>query len=199
MYRIWLSGLLATAVVFAGTAYAKERHALRNATVLLVRHAEKPKEGEHLSSQGQRRAEAYVDYFKSLSIDGRRVKIDYLFAAGESAHSNRSVETLTPLSQALGLKIHDQYENERYGKLADRLENEAYDGKTVLICWHHGKTDEFLDELGVKTHALFPGGEWPEEVFNWLVVLQFDSKGKVLARVLNENLLPGDAKHPAPK
>src|SRR6266699_3494061 len=42
---------------------------LRNATVLIIRHAEKPETGKHLSPAGVSRAQAYVSYFKSLRID----------------------------------------------------------------------------------------------------------------------------------
>ena len=49
---------------------------LKSSTILLVRHAEKPSSasgGPGLSSAGQRRAQAYVDYFKRFrasSVDG---------------------------------------------------------------------------------------------------------------------------------
>jgi hypothetical protein len=79
---------------------------LKNATVLIIRHAEKPETGKHLSPAGVRRAQPYVAYFESLRIDSHPVKLDHLFAAQESKHSDRCHETLLPLSNALHLKIH---------------------------------------------------------------------------------------------
>ncbi len=83
--------LMAAAFVALGSEYgqAKTRTELRNTTVLIVRHAEKPAHGEHLSPAGVRRAQAYPGFFKSFTLDSHRVKIDHLFATRKSAHSDR--------------------------------------------------------------------------------------------------------------
>lgn len=44
---------------------------LRNATVLIIRHAEKPDVGSVLNARGEQRAAAYVDYFTALQLDGQ--------------------------------------------------------------------------------------------------------------------------------
>lgn len=44
---------------------------LRNATVLIIRHAEKPDAGSLLNARGEQRAAAYVDYFNPLKLDGQ--------------------------------------------------------------------------------------------------------------------------------
>src|SRR5437773_1078826 len=98
------TGSLFAAVIFFVLAVeagqAKTTSPLRNATVLIIRHAEKPETGKHLSPGGVRRAQAYVGFFKSLRLDSHPVKIDHLFAAHESKNSDRPRETLLPLSNA---------------------------------------------------------------------------------------------------
>src|SRR5437764_10364461 len=83
---------------------------LKNATVLIIRHAEKPESGKHLSPAGVRRAQAYVDFFNSFTLNSHLVKIDHLFAAKKSKNSDRPSETLLPLSNALHLKIHSTFD-----------------------------------------------------------------------------------------
>ena len=168
---------------------------LKNATVLIIRHAEKPKTGKHLTPAGVRRAQAYVAYFKSLRIDSHLVKLDHLFVAQESKHSDRCRETLLPLSNALHLKIHSTFDLSESQELADKVRR-SYSGETVLICWHHGAIPDLLRAFGANSKALLPGGEWPDDVFGWLIVLRYDQNGKVSANVSNERINPDDAKHP---
>ena len=168
---------------------------LKNATVLIIRHAEKPETGKHLSPAGVRRTQAYVGYFKSLRIDSHPVKPDHLFAAQESKHSDRCHETLLPLSNALHLKIHLTFDLSESQKLADKVRR-SYSGETVLICWHHGAIPDLLKAFGANPKALLPGGEWPDDVFGWLIVLRYDRNGKASANASNEGITPDDAKHP---
>lgn len=79
--------------------------------VLIIRHAEKPdaKDDPHLTSRGAARAAALPSLFvapptfptKPASFPNP----DFLFATKESSHSSRPVETVTPLSKALDLKL----------------------------------------------------------------------------------------------
>jgi hypothetical protein len=176
---------------------ARSTPQLKNATVLIIRHAEKPEAGKHLSAAGVSRAHAYVGYFKSLRLNSRPVKLDHLFAAQESKNSDRSHETLLPLSDALGLKLHTKFDLSESQQLADKVVS-SYSGETVLICWHHGAIPDLLKAFGVQSKVLLPGGKWPEDVFGWLLVLRYDQNGEVSASVFNEGITPDDAKHPPP-
>jgi len=95
--------VLITAVIFLVLAVdcgqAKTTSQLKNATVLIIRHAEKPESGKHLSPAGVRRAQAYVDFFNSFTLNSHLVKVDHLFAAKKSKNSDRPSETLLPLSK----------------------------------------------------------------------------------------------------
>jgi hypothetical protein len=192
---------LITAVIFLVLAVdygqAKTTSQLKNATVLIIRHAEKPESGKHLSPAGVRRAQAYVGFFKSFTLNSHLVKVDHLFAAQESKNSDRPRETLLPLSNALHLKIHSTFDLSKSQELADKVRR-SYSGETVLICWHHGAIPDLLKAFGANPKALLPGGEWPDDVFGWLIVLRYDQNGKASANVSNEGITPDDAKHPPP-
>jgi len=179
------------------TGQAKSSSQLTNATVLIIRHAETPEIGKHLSSAGVRRAHAYVGYFESLRVASRPVKIDHLFAARESKNSDRPRETLLPLSNSLRKKIHTNFDLSESQELFEKVRR-SYSGQTVLICWHHGEIPDLLKTLGADPRALLPKGKWPDDVFGWLVVLQYDKLGHVFARVLNEKIAPDDINDPPP-
>jgi hypothetical protein len=95
------------------------------------------------------------------------------------------------------LKIHSTFDLSESQELADKVRR-SYSGENVLICWHHGAIPDLLRAFGANPKALLPGGEWPDDVFGWLIVLRYDQNGKASANVSNERINLDDAKHPPP-
>lgn len=135
-------------------------------TVFIIRHGEKPgdpatdnpQDGIDLSTRGYERAAALAPYF--IATFG---KPDALFAAQASRHSNRPVETITPLAQALKLDINADIADGDYATLASKfLSHGQYDGKVLLICWHHGNIPALTQSLGGQP----PLNPWPGTVFD---------------------------------
>lgn len=179
---------LAIGVLAGQVAVAKERTGLADATVVIVRHGEKPDEGAGLSPAGEARAKAYVGYFEHLSLDGTPFKPDTLVASADSKNSARERLTLEPLAQALGLPIDQRFADKEVKQLAHALAGESH-GKSVLIAWHHGELAKLIDALGADPATLLPDGRWPDDVFNWVVVLRYDHQGKLIPgspRLLHE-------------
>jgi hypothetical protein len=171
-------------------------NALQDTVVLIIRHAEKPETGSGLTATGQERAEAYVKYFKSFTIDGRPLRLDHLFAAADSAKSQRPRLTLEPLARSLGMKIDSRFTDKNPGTLARELRAKSH-GKQILICWRHGEIPELLRALGADPAKLLPDSKWPDQQYAWVIELRFDHQGRPVAeqsRRINENLLAGDSK-----
>lgn len=170
---------LAGALAGCGTSPAAQPpDGLANATVLIVRHAEKPEHGRDLSPAGYRRARAYARYFNPLVLDGEALRPDALFAASSTLNSRRPVETLKPLAHALGLKINHRYGNRHTRRLAWDLHGAPH-GRVILIAWHHGHIPRLIDDLGGDAARLLPRGKWPPAVYDWVVVLRYDNVGRV--------------------
>jgi hypothetical protein len=72
------------AAIFAQSAQGENSSGLKNAVILIIRHAEKGDDGHGLSSRGDARAKAYASYFKNFTIDGQAVKLDDIFASKDS-------------------------------------------------------------------------------------------------------------------
>jgi len=167
---------------------------LSGVTVLIIRHAEKPPFGSGLSVEGQARAEAYVKYFQNLRQGSDRLTPDYIVAADDSDHSQRSRLTVEPLAKSLGLKPDLRFQAKRPQDLVHEIQSSPH-GKIILVCWHHHEIPELLQRLGADPETLLPQGEWPAQQFGWMLRLCFDENGRLIAsrsKRVKEHLMPGD-------
>jgi hypothetical protein len=162
------------------------------ATILLIRHAEKLTDGrEDLSPVGFERAKLIPKLFggPGAAAPHNLPRPDLLFATHISKHSNRPVETITPLSQALDLPISSEVDDKDYVTLAKELLSGKYAGKVVLVAWHHGSLPGFARALGASP----PYDPWPETQFDRVWRIDYGS-GKADLRDLPQGLMPGDSK-----
>jgi hypothetical protein len=159
--------------------------------VLLIRHAEKPGDGGDagLSAAGRKRAEALPELFrKSDSRPDPFPAPDYIFAAAASKRSNRSAETVAPLARQLKLRVDTRFANQQYAELAALLLSDPrYEGKTVLVCWHHGTLPELAKGLGAPAAP----EKWKDSVFNRVWVVSY-AGGRAALADRPQSLLPGD-------
>jgi len=179
-----------------------------NATIYLIRHAEKPPSGKGLSPAGQARANAYVQYFQNLTDpEGKKIKWDYLFASTDSDNSDRPRLTIAPLADALDRSIDTSYPDKHYKKLVEHIEKHAkerYANSRILICWHHGEMLDLATHLGADPSTLPPASNWPStwpgEVFGWLLRIYYKDDGTLhhnQTQAINEHLMHDDTVDPA--
>ncbi len=160
------------------------------ATILIIRHAEKLTDGRlDLSETGFKRAALLPKLFLPAGVRPDLPTPQFLFATHQSKHSNRPVETITPLSEALHLPISHDIMDEDYAELAKLLLNGQYAGKVVFVSWHHGKIPELAKSLGAEP----PYAKWPDEQFDRVWRIDY-LDGKVTIRDLPQSLMPGDSK-----
>jgi broad specificity phosphatase PhoE len=173
----------------------QESPGLKNAVILIVRHAEKPDSGSGLSSAGKQRAKAYVNYFKNFKVGSKPLKLDCLFAMADSKESRRPRLTIEPLSKALGLRLDTRFKDQQAQALANEIRSKP-SGKRILICWHHGDIPQLVQALGADPGQLLPRAKWPDSVFGWVLQLRYDQDGHLIAgetKRINEKLMPGDS------
>ncbi len=159
------------------------------ATILLIRHAEKLSDGRiDLSPTGFQRAKLLPKVFAG----GARPDLptpQVLFASHESAHSNRPVQTVTPLAKALHLPADDRFSNGDYAGLAVALLSGKYAGEVVLVVWHHGSIPQLATALG----ATPPYSPWPEQQYDRIWRIDYNN-GKATLQDLPYALLSDDSK-----
>jgi phosphohistidine phosphatase SixA len=147
--------------------------------VLIIRHGEEPNGGPHLNDQGRARAKALIKFFKDPLT-----RPTSLFAAKSSPQSARSVETLTPLSKALGLRIDVRFNDREYKKLASAILHGArHAGGHVLICWHRETMTELAAALGVANPP-----QWPSNEYDHVWRIRYEKGKKVVLTDELQNL-----------
>lgn len=190
---LWVALLLPMLLLSAqASARRSTNTGLRNVTILIVRHAEKQADGNGLSAQGLQRAAAYARYFDPFKYNGQDLVPTRLIATADTDKSMRPRLTLEPLAKQLGLKIEQPWGDDDVDELNSSLRrfNRA---KVVVIAWHHGRIGELIDLLGGDRRGLLGQKSWPDNVYDWVIVLHYNDKG-VLDRDarVTERLLPGD-------
>jgi hypothetical protein len=140
-------------------------------TLLLMRHAEKPSDDSDpdLSTQGLERANNLPARVNAI-LGGT---VQYIFAATDSTHSNRPVETVTPLSLAIGVDINSDFADGGYATLAGQiLTQDRYRDKRIAVCWHHDNLPNFAAALGAVPGS-YPN-PWPSRIFDLILVFEWD-------------------------
>ena len=188
---------LFTAVLFAFTLIlaAEAQDGPKNATVLIIRHAEVAGDGHGLSPRGEERAKAYKNYFQNFTVDSKRREPESVLVAADSKQSHRPRLTVEPFSKAAKLQIDSRFGNKQPADLAAEL-RANHQGKVVLVCWHHGQVPALLRALGAAPETLLPNGKWPRDVFDWVIMASFDENGRVIpdgTKRISEHLLQGDS------
>lgn len=161
------------------------------AQIMIIRHAEKPPKGESLSTKGRERAAAFAPFFmetKELLIHGTPIAI-YAMKPAKADLSERPIETVTPLAEALKLTINQTYERDDYKRMVDEIMNNlSYHEKSVLICWDHS----VIPEIARAFKAFQSPNRWQPEIFDRTWLITSGVNGKVTFQNLPQRLMYGD-------
>src|SRR5512132_3772528 len=153
--RLLISVILASAFLVVADA----QEGPKDAVVLIIRHAEDAGSGDGISPLGEKRAEAYKNYFLNFAVDSKRLEPEAVFAAKDSKKSHRPRLTLEPFAKAAKLKIDTRFGNNQSADLAaDLRANQP--GKVILICWRHPYIPALLGALGANPKTFLPKGKW---------------------------------------
>jgi len=174
---------------------AKAQEGPKNAVLLIIRHAENPANGHGLSPRGEERAEAYKNYFLNFTVNSKRLEPEAVIVAADSKESHRPRLTVEPFAKAAKLPIDNRFANKQPADLAAEL-RANYQGKVILVCWHHGQIPALLRALGAAPESLLPNGKWPRDVYDWVITASFDENGHLIpesTKRISEHLLPGDS------
>ena len=162
------------------------------AQILIIRHAEKPFQGNELNAKGLQRAQALVQFFTSrpsVTEHGAPIAI-FAAAPGSSGGSIRSMQTVQPLADHLGMKLHTYTKSQTQEMVNLILSSPQFDGKTVLICFSHGNIAEIAQMAG----AVSAPRSWDGAVFDRVWKVDLNVTGQVTRfQDIPENVLPGDS------
>ena len=129
--------------------------------VVIIRHAEKPAKNDapHLALRGRMRAIGLSKLLPGF------VRPDYIFASTLTKNSKRPHQTIRPTAKKLGIRVCTRFADKETKALVKELDKKKYEGKTVLICWHHGELPNLIHRLGLES----PYKKWPPNVFDRII------------------------------
>ncbi|KAL1894314.1 hypothetical protein Cpir12675_003696 [Ceratocystis pirilliformis] len=119
-------------------------------TVYLIRHGEKPKEGNGLSAKGMQRAECLKNLFGKDS----NYNIGHIMAQKPKKNGKRKrpYDTVKPLADHLDIEVDTSCPRGNMKCVKKAIKH--YKGKgNILICWEHKRLTKIVKTLGLKHHA----------------------------------------------
>jgi hypothetical protein len=154
----------------------------RPAQIILIRHADKPADPDdaHLSPAGVQRAQQLVPFVTTDPAMTRFGLPVAVFATRSTPEGTgvRTQETVAPLAKALGVPVETPFLGSQYAALASRvLDDPAYAGKTVLICWDHSEIPRLAAALGVTNVS----PKWQGSVFDQVYAITYSADRAVLS------------------
>lgn len=172
---------LAVAIGAIGQAVAQKKAVGNLQRVIIIRHGEKPDQGDNLSCQGLNRALALpAVLYRKIGLPSA------IFVPsmnmGKSTDVARMYQTIVPFVIRYNLHINTKYDVGDAEGLAAAVHK--HDG-TVLIVWEHKAAGKILKALGL------PGKEkWPDEDFDTIWVVTYKNGVPTLTKDA-EGIRPG--------
>lgn len=173
---VWL---LSFFVLFVSYGSAQQ-NASQLKRVVIIRHAEKPENGDNLSCRGLNRALQLPDLLK------KKIGIpDYIFVpainTGKNTSTARMYQTIVPFAVKYNLSINSKYDVNDAKDLAKDIVQRS---GTVLVVWEHDNIDNIAKALGLQNVSKWPGSD-----FDSMWILDFEA-GKVTLKQDKEGLNP---------
>jgi hypothetical protein len=148
--------------------------------VIIIRHGEKPEQGDNLSCQGFNRALQLPDV-----LNKKFGTPNYIFVpsinTGKKTSTARMYQTIIPFAVKFSLNINTKYDvDDTQGLAQDLLKRDG----TVLLVWEHKHIDNILKALGVANPE-----KWADEDFDSIWIVSFQN-GKAVVTKDKEGIHP---------
>ena len=172
-----LTGITAPAISFSSVGRTSPDEDLK---IIIIRHGEKPENGNNLSCQGENRALQLptVLYQKFNKPDFTFVP---LLELGKSTKHARMFQTVTPFAIKYDLAVNSEFDEKDYKKIAAHVMKKT---GTVLMVWQHSAIPPLAEELGVNNPPA-----WKDKDFDSIWIITFKG-GKASLSMDKENITP---------
>ena len=125
-------------------------------TVVIIRHGEKPENGDNLSCQGEHRALQLPPV-----LFGKFNKPAFTYVPklnqGKSTTHARMFQTVAPFAIAQNLTINSKFDEDAFSDVAKDVMGRS---GTVLMVWEHSAIPTLAGALGVKNPPAWAGSDF---------------------------------------
>jgi hypothetical protein len=148
--------------------------------VVIIRHGEKPKDGDNLSCQGENRALQLPAVLVQKIGTPDYVYVPALESDKSTAHS-RMFQTASPLAIKYNLRINSKYD----AKDDEAISKSVFKKNgTVLVVWEHSAIPELASVLGVAHPP-----QWEDADFDSMWLISYHD-GKAMLAIDKEGINP---------
>eukprot|EP00501_MAST-03F_sp_TOSAG23-6_P001308 GSMAST32.ASY1.ANO1.1356.1 assembled CDS len=148
--------------------------------IVIVRHGEKPENGDNLSCQGQNRALQLP-----AILHGKIGVPDYIYVPslklGEETKHSRMFQTVTPFAIKYNLKINTIFGEKQTAKIAKDLKKKT---GTALLVWEHSEIHDIAKSLGIEHPPKWHGKDFDSI---WIITLK---NGEASLNIEKEGINP---------
>ena len=148
--------------------------------VVIIRHGEKPKDGDNLSCQGQNRALQLAAVLHHKLNLPKYIYVPALKSDDSTKHS-RMFQTISPFAIKHNIAINSKYSADENEKIAKNVFKKS---GTVLMVWEHNAIQQLANTLGIDNPP-----QWDDADFDSIWVISY-SDGKAILSMDKEGLNP---------
>jgi len=179
---IVLIGILVISLNVFSSAFAQSKKSTSELRIILIRHGEKPDDGDNLSCAGINRSLKLPAVLK-----GKFGVPDYIYVptpnTGKKTKNARMLQTVTPLAAKYNLNINTNYSVDDAQDLARNITNAS---GTVLVVWEHKELAEIATALGIRNAP-----DWKANDFDSIWIITF-KHGHASLAIDREGIVPAN-------
>jgi hypothetical protein len=149
--------------------------------VVLLRHGEKPAEGDNLSCQGLNRALKLTDVLYAKFNLPDKIYVPSI-KTGKKTGVARMYQTIVPFAIKYNLQIDTKYDVDDIAGLVNAISKTT---GTVFVIWEHLNIPVIAKQLGVEGKKL----KWAGDDFDSIWIITYKN-GKTVLTIDKENLTP---------
>ena len=179
--KICLSTLLIAFLSIPFIVYSKDKPDRTALRIILIRHGEKPAEGDNLSCAGFNRSVKLPAVLKAkFGIP------DYIYvpapSTGKRTSNCRMLQTILPFAIKNNLPINTTFAVDATDLLAKKIRKQT---GTIFVVWEHKQLGDIIELLGLKNLP----GKWSADDYDSIYVITYP-KNKAVLTVDKEGITP---------
>lgn len=177
-----LSALLIAFLSVPFFVYSKPKPDRTDLRIVLIRHGEKPAEGDNLSCAGFNRS------IKLPAVLKAKFGIpDYIYvpapSTGKHTSNCRMLQTILPFAIKNNLGINTTFSVDATDLLAKKIRKQT---GTVLVVWEHKQLGDIIEQLGLKSLP----AKWSADDYDTIYIITYP-KNKAVLTIDKEGITPG--------
>ncbi len=150
-------------------------------TIVLIRHGEKPIQGDNLSPQGFNRALQLPTVLHNRFGVPNHVYVPAIGTDITTTHA-RMFQTVTPFAIQYNLGINSKFDEHDYTGIADHVRTKT---GLALFVWEHHAIPELAKAMGISNPP-----DWPDDDYDSIWIIAANQLGNLVLTMDKQHITP---------